>query len=174
MQENNKRHIPNLQGTTNSARTTALNDLVSQVHSEKTKNYIANRLMPQMEWYSCKSRKCKKQYYFWTTVTILLSALIPVVSIFADRGDGMKALLVVLGSNVTACNTYLALHNFKDLWLTYRKLREKLLRVLYCYFNNVGVFSQNIAQDAKDVLLVDICEEKMSSENKEWVAFVEK
>ncbi len=65
------------------------------------------------------------------------------VSVFADGAIWVKVLFVILGVAVTASNAYLSLHNFKDLWLTYRNIREALLRTLYCYFNHVGIFSQN-------------------------------
>lgn len=162
------------QESANSTRSADLNELVAQVQNEKTRHYIACRLMTQMEWYSRKSRECKKQFYRWTTVTILIGALIPIVSVFADGSIEMKVLLASLGSVVTACNAYMALHNFKDLWLTYRNLREKLLRILYFYFNHAGVFSQNITQDAMDALLVNICEEEMSGENRDWVSLMQK
>lgn len=154
-------------------RNAALNDLVTQVQNEKTRSYIATRLIPQMEWYSREGRKCKKQYHRWVTITILLGASIPVVSVFADGSILVKALLVALGSIVTACNAYVTMNSFKELWLTYRGIREKLLKMLYCYFNNADVFNQDSTQEAKDVLLISICEEEMSSENGKWMSFMQ-
>lgn len=156
------------------ARNAVLGDLIAQVQSEKIKSYISNRLMPQMEWYSSKGRECKKKYYRWTVGTIVLGALIPVVSVLADGNIIVKVILVALGSIATACDAYIAMHNFKELWITYRSLREKLLRTLYFYFNNAGVFAQESTQEAKDVLLVNICENEMSAESSEWMSFMKK
>lgn len=174
MEMNGSINYQTIQESASNTRNAALNVLVSQIQNEKTKNYITNRLMPQMDWYSRKGRECKKQYHLWTTITIVLGAFIPVVSVFADGSIWVKALLVALGSIVTACNAYETLHNFKDLWITYRNIREKLLRTLYFYFNNAGVFAQENTQDAKDLLLINICENEISSEHSEWMSQMQK
>lgn len=44
-----------------------------------------------------------------------------------------------------------------------------LLQILYCYFNNAGVFSKDMQQDEKDTLLVNICEEEITGETGEWI-----
>lgn len=175
MENNGTMYNQTIQGSTNSnERNAALDVSIVQVQNERTKSYIANRLVPQMEWYSRKGRECKKQYHFWTTVTILLGALIPVVSVFADGNIWIRAILVALGSIVTACNAYETMHNYKELWITYRNIREQLLRTLHFYFNNAGVFAQESTQEAKDLLLVNICENEMSNESDEWRSFVQK
>lgn len=175
MESNGTMYNQAMQGVGNhNTRNAAMDVMVAQVQNETTRGYIANRLMPQMEWYSRKGRECKKQYYFWTTITILLGAFIPVVSVFANGNIWVKALLVALGSIVTACNAYESMHNYKDLWITYRHIREKLLRTLQFYFNNAGVFAQESTQEGKDLLLVNICENEMSSESDEWISFVRK
>lgn len=174
MEKNGSINYQAIQGAANNTRNAALDVLITQIQDEKTQSYITNRLMPQMEWYSRKGRECKKQYHFWATVTIVLGAFIPVVSVFADGSIWVKALLVALGSIVTACNAYETLHNFKDLWITYRNIREKLLRTLYFYFNNTGVFAQENTQNAKDLLLINICENEMSSEHSEWMSQMQK
>ena len=50
-----------IQGTSNNKRNEALDVLITQIQNERTKNYISNRLIPQMEWYSRKGQECKKQ-----------------------------------------------------------------------------------------------------------------
>jgi len=155
-------------------REASLTDLIAQVQNGNTRDYITNRILPQMKWYSNKSRESKRQYYFWMTFSIFLGAMIPVVSVFADGAIWVKVLLAILGAAVTAINAYLSLHNFKDLWLTYRNIREALLRTLYCYFNHAGIFSQNDTQEEKDILLVSVCEEEISHETSDWLSFMKK
>lgn len=150
------------------SRDSSLTDMVEQVQSEKIRNYINGRVIPQMKWYSSKSRECKRKYYRCMTISILLGILIPVISVFADGAIEVKALLAFLGAAVTADNAYLSLHNFKDLWLDYRITRERLLRTLYCYFNDAGIFLQGNTQAEKDVLLVNVCEEELIRENNGW------
>ena len=163
----------NTQAPADNTRNAALNDLIAQVQNEKIRGYIVTRLMPQMEWYSREGRKCKKRYFRWTMAAISSSVLIPVVSVFADGSVWVKALIVALGSVVTACNAYIAMNNFKELWLTYRGIREKLLRILYCYFNHAGAFSQSGTQEARDVLLINLCEEEMAGENSQWASYMQ-
>lgn len=150
-----------------------LDGLIDQVQSDRTKDYITNRILPQMKWYSNKSKENQKRYYFWMTFSICIGAMIPVLSIFAD-GVIIKVLIAALGSSVTASNAYISLHNFKDLWMVYRSTREALLRTLYSYFNNAGIFSQNITQEEKDILLIDSCEEKMSYETDIWGSVIKR
>ena len=154
-------------------RDDALSEMINRVQDEKTKDYIANRIVEQMKWYSSKSRSCKQKYYQWMTVTIMIGALVPVVSVFADGSTWVKALLAALGAATTACNAYLSLHNYKELWVTYRKTRETLLRTLYFYFNNVGAFAQKGTQEEKDALLIALCEHELSSEHEGWQTLVE-
>lgn len=151
-------------------RDTALADMVSQIQNEKIRNYINGRIIPQMKWYSSNSREYKRKYHRCMTVSILLGAFIPVVSVFADGSTEMKVVLAFLGASVTAINAYLSLHNYKDLWLEYRTTRERLLRILYCYFNDAGIFTQKNSQAEKDILLVNVCEEELSSEHDGWMA----
>lgn len=157
-----------------STRDMLLKDLIEQVQNANTKDYILNRILPQLNWYGKKSKKNKTQYYFWMTVSIILGAVIPIVSILADGKTWVKVVIAALGASVTAINSFIALHNFRDLWITYRKNRENLIRTLYCYFNNAGIFSQNKTQQEKDLLLVNICEEELSNEINIWQSYMEK
>ncbi|KAI4446446.1 hypothetical protein C823_000964 [Eubacterium plexicaudatum ASF492] len=146
--------------------------LIDQVQSNRTKDYITNRILPLMEWYSVKSKKNRTRYHFWMTISISIGAMIPVLSVFADGAIWVKVLIATLSSAVTASNAYISLYNFKDLWMIYRNMRENLLRILYCYFNNAGAFSQSITQEEKDILLIDSCEEKISYETNMWMSVI--
>lgn len=149
-----------------------LTGLITQVQNGNTKDYITNRILPQMKWYNNKSKENKKKYHFWMTCSIILGAMIPVVSVFADGAIWVKVFLAVLGAAVTAINAYISLHSFRDLWLTYRNTREALFRILYCYFSNAGIFSQNGTQEEKDILLVNVCEEEIGGETGSWLSIV--
>jgi len=157
--------------TTNS-RDALLTDMAAQVQNEKIRSYINGRIIPQMKWYSSKSREYKRKYYCCMTASIFLGALIPVFSVFADGRIGVKAALAFLGAAVTAINAYLSLYNYKELWLDYRTIREKLLRILYCYFSSAGIFARENTQEERDVLLVSVCEEELSCENNGWLTFM--
>lgn len=156
------------------SRDEALDHLIQQVQNEKTKDYICSRIVPQLEWYGCKSREYKQKYQNATLATIILGALIPVVSVIANGNIWVKALLAAMGAGVTAVNAYLALNKFEELWTSYRCTRESLFRILYYYFNDAGIFHNIQTQKEKDVLLINTCEDLISKETSNWRAYQEK
>jgi hypothetical protein len=162
-------------------RDKVLVDMILSVENEKTRKYILSRVVPQMDYYSLKSRENKKGYARWMTTAIVLGALIPVLSVMIptnSAGGGwvlwiIKFLIAALGAGVTAVNAYMGLHNFKELWTTYRNAREALLRTLYAYFNNAEAFAKKQTQEERDALLIKRCEDEIANENGSWRKTVE-
>ncbi|MCI9211120.1 MAG: DUF4231 domain-containing protein [Eubacterium sp.] len=148
--------------------------MISQVQNENTKEYINNRILPQIRWYSLRSEEKKHKYYFWMTVSIVLGSAISSISVLANGSTWMKLIIAILGAAVTASNAYISLHSFKDLWVVYRKTHETLTQALYYYFTNAGVYSKCSAQNEKDEMLVIICEEEISKENGDWSIILKK
>ena len=99
---------------TNNSRNRSVEYLVQSVKDTTTRNYIEDRLLPQMNFYSTMSRKYKKQYQAYTSMTIILGALIPVGTLFLQGDIYIRIMIATLGSAVTAINAYLALYNSKD------------------------------------------------------------
>ena len=157
-----------------STRDKVLQSWIDEMPDGSAKHYLESRVLPQMKWYAEKSRTYKNRYQILMSVAIALGALIPVFSVFSGGGNFMKAWIALLGSAVTAVNALLSLHNYKDLWLTYRNAREDLLRTLYYYFNNAGVFEGDDPQEKKDTLLVKACEDRMGQENGGWKSLLDK
>ena len=174
-----------IQNIIDNMRDKVLAKMIIDVGNEKTKRYILSRVIPQMDYYSKKSGENKKKYTLFMTISIVLGALIPVFSVliptdFSETGIAtpgllwaIKVLIAALGAGVTALNAYMSLHNFKDLWTTYRNTREALLRTLYAYFNNADRFAQEQTQDKRDALLIRLCEDELARENGSWRALVE-
>ncbi len=156
--------------TAGSSRDAALRKRIMQIEDEETRNYLLDRVLPQMAWYSTKSAQYQTMYYRLMGATILLGALIPAFSVGANS-TAVKVILALLGASVTGLNAYIALHNYHDLWITYRTTREDLIHHLYCYFNHAGAFSS--AEDL-DVLLVNVCEDTMSKEHGGWTTILQK
>ena len=163
-------------------RDKVLVEMILSVQEEKTRKYIISRVIPQMDYYSLKSRENKKGYARCMTISIALGALIPVLSVLipTDSSGGnagalllIKFLIAVLGAGVTASNAYMNLHDFKDLWMTYRSAREALLRTLYSYFNDAGAFAKKTTRTDKDALLIKLCEDEIARENGSWSKAVE-
>lgn len=156
----------NIQNT--SERHELFSKWVGDIANEKTKLYIQERIIKQMDWYSTKCKAYKARYQRWTTASIIISAAIPVTSVLADGELITKLLIALLGAAVTGISAYLSLHNYKDIWSVYSSNREWLLSTLYLYFNQVGMFGKEMDQEDRDAMLVDMCERCFQQEVKDW------
>ncbi len=155
-----------------SSRDAAIRKRVMQIEDEETRNYLLDRVLPQMTWYSKKSANYQKKYHQLMTAAICLGALIPVFSVWANNA-AFKVILAFLGASVTAVNAYLALYKYQELWIAYRSAREELIHTLYSYFNKAGVFAQKkMTEKELNVLLVEVCENALSKENGGWTTTI--
>ena len=161
------------QENANSTKDLPLRELASNIQDVRTKDYVENRLLPQMTWYSKKSNSYRRQYQVLMSFSIALGAMIPVMSVLVQGPPIIQLLIALLGTGATAVNAYLSLSNSRDLWLTYRNTREILLRTLYFYFNNAEKFSDGTAEE-KDELLIEVCEAELARENGTWRSMMEK
>ena len=59
---------------------------MNDIPNEKTRWYIQERVIKQMDWYRTKSAAYKIQYLRWTTGSIIISGVIPIASVLADGG----------------------------------------------------------------------------------------
>ncbi|MBQ9521466.1 MAG: DUF4231 domain-containing protein [Oscillospiraceae bacterium] len=160
--------------SSSSARDAAIRKRVMQIDDEETRNYLLDRVLPQMVWYGKKVTQYRTMYFRLMAATILLGALIPVFSVGANS-TAVKVIIAFLGASVTGINAYIALHNYRDLWLTYQTTRETLIHTLYCYFNQAGVFSHNnMSAEDLNVLLVNVCEDTLSKEHGGWTTILQK
>lgn len=147
----------------------SLDEWIANIENDKTKHYIEDRVVNQMNYYRNKSKEYKKKYHELMTVSIIIGFLIPVTSILADGSIFMKLVIATLGSATTAISAYLRMQNYYELWSNYRYNREFLLSTLYAYFTNTGIFRQLSTQQECDTLLIDTCEACFSTENKGWL-----
>ena len=156
-----------------SASSKRLDSMIEQVHDEKTRDYILNRVLPNMTYYSHMSKQYKAQYVRLMFATVIMGALVPVGVLFTESTLSMKITLISLSVGTMAINMFLSLNNSKDLWLNYRNTRESLESILYFYFNNAGVF-QDGEQSDKNRVLIERCEMELNSENGTWRSMMEK
>ena len=135
-----------------------LTKMVEGVEDEHIRTYLSWYVLPNIDYFKTAGRRCKETYLRWSVVSLLISAIIPVVSVFSDGGIVMKATLAALGSAVTFISGYLLLYDSRNAANAYSKAREELLRIVLQYFTKTGEFVQCADQRACDVLLVDRCE----------------
>lgn len=141
---------------------------LEQMEDGSTKSYIEKRIINQMNWYSDKSKTCKKRFMVLSILAIVLTAMVPIFSIVADGNTAIKIIIAMLSSGVTVLNTCLALNNDKQLWYNYRKNRELLQSTLYKYFSNAGMFLNKTNRAEKDAELISLCETILMDEVRDW------
>lgn len=149
-------------------RNSELNAWIDGISNKDLKLYIQSRVLRQMQFYSEKSRSCKSLYFQWMNTSIVISVMIPIASIFSDGSILMKAVIAALGAAIAAITSYLSLHNYKDLWGTYRSAREQTYSVLLFYFTSSGIFA-NKQPEEQDRLLIESCERIFNKENQSWI-----
>ena len=177
-QKDNKPKISN--------RTSNLLNMVNNIPeteiSEATREYIKNRLIEQRDWYAKSSRRAKKQYQRWMLVSLILSALIPVLALVADLSLCIQLVIAALSSSISFINAYLLLQNSKGQWISYRSTSEKLGQILHLYLTKAGPFSDPTLDDSvnddpvkrRDHRLVMICEDIMTEEGRDWFETMDK
>ena len=124
---------------------------------ESMKNYIKYRIIKQIDWFEVKGRYCKNKYHGFMFASIIISSIIPVLSIFADGSVLMKTAIAILGSVVSVIGSYITLQNYKELWVEYVSKKSILQNMLYMYFNCRGDF--DVADEKeRNGKLIDTCE----------------
>ena len=144
-----------------------ITDLIAEIEDDRTRDYVENRLIPQMRWYQKKASECKALYLRLMSASIALGAFIPVLAVLVEGSLTLRASIVLCSVATTAINALLSLHNYKDLWINYRNSREILLGMLYSYFNNTGKFARGTAKQ-KNALLIELCETEFAHEDGTW------
>lgn len=141
-----------------------------QLPDSNIKTYITERVMGQIKWYDSKSNENQHRYKQMMVASVILSAIIPVLTIIVDYGSAViKIFITALSSSVTAISAILTLYNYKDLWVQYRSNCEILKSVLHRFFNKCGEFS-DLSDEQMYQNLINSCEDYMTKEFRTWVA----
>jgi len=145
------------------------NYLNNLVLADEEKHYIENRILSQIDWYDKKSIVLQKKFKIYSIIIIFLNGLIPFWSIYSDFNYGIvfKSIIVLSSSLAAIIGSFLALNQYKELWVQYRSNCEILKSVLYRYITKTGEFC-NI--DNSFSQLVMVCEEYFTKEFQTWVA----
>lgn len=135
------------------------------------KLYIENRILDQIDWYNDKSSKNQKHFKKWMVTSILLSACIPILTLFSDIKCAIriKVAITAISSAITVISAIISLYHFQDLWVQYRANCEILQSILHRYLTKTGEFRNATEDDALNLLVMS-CEEYMTKEFQTWVA----
>ena len=133
--------------------------------------YIKNRLISQIIWYDKSAISKQNKYKKFTIFSIILTGIIPILSLFTGFKYGLIATILITASSGASATilSIITLCEYQKLWIEYRSTCEILKSMLHRYFTNTGEFSCNSPED-KFNLLAASCEEYMTKEFQTWTA----
>lgn len=141
-------------------------------------DYLANRYVKQMEYYSKTSAKNQKKYKLFQWTLIVLSALTPVLAALSgvnwsqDKEANtigpqlIQILLVMVSSIVAILTTGLKTFQYQELWAIYRTTYEQLKPEIYYYEFSIGPYAA--AGVDKESLFVSRVEAILNKEHVQW------
>lgn len=136
---------------------------------EFEKIYIEQRLLNQIIWYDESAIKKQNMYKKLTVITIIFTAVIPVLSLFTNFKYGFWAtiLITILSTSSSAILSIINLCEYHNLWVEYRASCEMLKSILHKYFMESKEYNSS---DKKEILnlLISSCEEYMTKEFQTW------
>lgn len=132
-------------------------------------DYINDRLIPQMQYYKLKSANLQKEFYILSIFSVILTALIPVLSIAADAAPAIKYIIALLSSSSSVLSSVLLLRKTKDKWIAYRITYEQLKKEKVMFELGAGCY-----QDKNICKLAERCEVIMQNEHSDWKVTMKK
>lgn len=130
-------------------------------------DYLANRVDPQIKWYSSKSRANQKRFKFFRLTNVILSVSIPFLTGIMDDGNKvfLKFTIGIFGLSIAIFESVLNLYKFQENWIEYRSTAENLKHQKYLFETNSGIYT---GADAGR-LFVENIEGLISKENSVWL-----
>ena len=136
------------------------------------KEYLSERYLDQISWYSAKAKINKRRYHVFQWVVIVLAAIMPVLVATTHKQIGLDEssywwttllVSVSLGIGTAAVKIF----KFQENWIIYRATAEKLAQEKYFYDGNVGEYGET---DQKESLFVKRVETLLAGESSQWVS----
>ena len=128
--------------------------------------YIKVRVDPAIAGYNSKATVCASFSTCFTVLQITYAAMIPLV-LLAPGTDGARALITgaVLGALVTVAVAISAACKFKEKWMQYLGLRDRLFAERSLYMAS-GVYKKDLwrRKDGYDFNFVELCENIIAME----------
>jgi Protein of unknown function (DUF4231) len=143
-----------------------------------TTTYKDQRLEKQITWHSEKARHNKRRFRLYQIITLLGSAVIPIVNVtdFAnipivnvtDFANLLTRLLSsVIGGIIVVATGITQLEKYQENWILYRTSAELLKKEKYFFENCAGDYS-GLNDNEKKKLLVERVESIVSSETSKY------
>lgn len=135
------------------------------------KNYLLDRVFPQMAYYSKASAAYKKTYHRLTVLCIIFNGVIPFIMLFEAFkcvAPYVKFAVTALSSAAGILTAIVALKRHRELWIQYRTCLEQLKRAVSMYFLGVGDFDYGQKPEERTRTLFAVCENILSAEHNQW------
>lgn len=142
---------------------------IDRMEKGRIRYYVEERVVRQIQWYDKKSSANQASYKKAMVVSIILGALIPVLTLLYDVLPplAVKIVITLLGTGVAVVSAINALYKYKDLWVQYRTYCEILKSILHRYLTCCGEYKGKKPELAFS-MFVDSCEEYMTKEYQVW------
>ena len=153
--------IAELEGRDKKAANKLLGEETASVHE-----YIKVRVDPAIAGYSSKATACAVYNSCFTILQIVYAAMIPLV-LLAPGAEGNRAVITgaVLGALVTVAVALNAACKFKEKWMQYLGLRDRLFAERSLYMAS-GVSKKDLwrRRDGSNFNFVELCENIIAME----------
>ena len=125
------------------------------------------RLEDQISWYDRKSLSAQRRYKYLKILQVLITALIPLVSVFNIQPPHSQWITAVLGLVVLVIESVQQLNQYQQNWISYRTTCESLKHEKYLFLAQAGPY-----ENAKRpiAMLASRAEALISQENAKWVS----
>ncbi len=130
-------------------------------------DYIDNRLKNQIEYYRKTSKACQRKYKIISILNIILSAIIPSISLMTDLNNYVKYVVAIIGSTSAICTSIIYFCKYKERWLQSRITLELIKSELAKYNTHTCQYRNLNFEDCYN-LLVENCEQYLCQEHSEW------
>jgi membrane protein YdbS with pleckstrin-like domain len=125
-------------------------------------DYVSQRLEPQLEYYSKRAKRNKVFYFFFSTLSIILSIIIPFL---AGKIDSLEnrfiSVIGLLALFLSVFNVLIYHFRFREKWIKYRTANESLKHQKFMYLAKVKPYNDNEAYK----VLVEKVESLISIDN---------
>jgi len=134
--------------------------------------YVALRLVDQIEWYDKKSGQNKRWFLMLRWAEVVAAALIPFLSgqMNDPQHPHLSILIGCLGVLIAICAATSPLFQFQERWIEYRTTAESLKKEKFLYLTRIEPYQDDSAFSQ----LVQRVETLVSKENTNWAQYMMK
>jgi hypothetical protein len=124
------------------------------------------RLAGELAWYDSRSQRNQHAYKRLKVTQLALAVLIPVLSVAA--GEPARWLVALAGAAIALLEGVQQMNQHATLWVSYRATAEHLKHEKFLFLSAAGPY-RDLAEAPRLVLLAERVEERVSSEQANWV-----